>query len=240
MGFEVFPEAMLNHITELLNLDYYTKSGKFYVCDLKNEQLCFVRNYNYRNPRYHFSIKRENGDISCDFDFSTANIGIGDHKNFFLSDGRLNYEQTDDNYKKLYVDISNNDLYFFRRNENSAESISVSFDNNSFHQMKKKIYAADSHVKSEEDLVVEDSPITFAKHNIRRYYDSMKTYTDHYYREDLYVPIDKFIQDEIAINPIVLNAISEMENAIPGILKYEKCNLPILKKLPGKSSKLYT
>ena len=218
----------LNSITKLLNLEYYEKENKIFILNPDNGETTILEKKG--NTTYVFKTIINNEPTKVEFNHSYISIEI-DNKTIFMDENNLFYVNKEDNNLSYISLIYQTHLCFKKQKDDIYNSISIDLNNNKYNQMIKEIKVKDTTSITNEKIEILENPYTIAKHYIHRYDLNNKMTSGTTYQDDIYIPINDFIDDEINNNPLIIEIVKEMENTLPGIIEYNKKMFPYLTKI---------
>ena len=222
----------LNSITRLLNLEFYEKDGNIFILNPNNGYTTPLE----KNNTFVFTTEINNQVVKVEFDNSYVNINM-DNKSIFMDETSLFYaNKEEDNIE--YLNLEYNKMYCFEKQKNNiSNKINIEINNNQYNKMIKEIRINENSGIINEKIEFKEEPYTIAKHYIHRYDSNEKMTSGTLYQDDIYIPINTFIEDEINNNSIINEIVTNVENTIPGIIDYNKKLFPFLNKTKNNFTK---
>lgn len=224
----------LNSITKLLNLNYYEKDNHIFILNPDNGKTSILEKKG--NTTYVFKTIINNEPTKVEFDQNYISIDK-DNKTVFIEDNNLFFANKEENNLSYISLIYKKHLCFKKQKNDIYNSLSIELDNNKYNQMIKEINVKDITGITSEKIEISENPYTIAKHYIHRYDLNNKMTSGTIYKDDIYIPINEFIEDEIQNNQLIIETVTEMENTIPGIIDYNKNMFPFLTKIKENYTK---
>ena len=216
----------LNSIASLLNLNYYQKGGYLFIIDSDNGKSSVLEKKG--DNKYSFSIEKDGENIKVEFDYNSLSIEKS-NKFIYMNDNSLYFANNNDD-EKSYLDLFyKGDLIFNKENNDIKSHLTIKSENEKYYQIIKENRIKDTTGITNEKIVIAESPYTVANHLIHRYDLNQKMTGGSLYTEEIFIPINDFIEDEISNNPIIVTTVNDMENTLPGIVDYNKKMFPFLK-----------
>ena len=224
----------LNNIINLLNLEYYEKDNHILILNPDNGETTLLERKG--DSSFVFKTIINNEPTRVEFDHNYINIDI-DNKTIFMDNNNLFYANKEENNQSYISLVYKTKLCFEKQKNNICNSLNIDLDNNEYNQMIKEINVKDSTGITNEKIEISEKPYTIAKHYIHRYDLNNKMTSGTIYQDDIYIPINDFIEDELLNNPLILETVTEMENTLPGIIEYNKEIYPFLTEIINNYTK---
>jgi len=218
----------LNNITEFLNLNYYEKDDCLYIINSENGKKSQIKKHG--DNKFNFEIEKD-GDI-LGVEFSTDYISIRKNKKcMFMDNNSLYFASLEDDEKSYLNLIYNGDLSFYKGNEESTSIISIQKDNNEYNKMIIENRIKDKTGITNEKIEIVEDPFTVAKHLIHRYDTNEKMMGGRIFKDNLYIAINEYIEEETKHNPLIVKTVNEMEATFPGAIERNSKLFPFLKEI---------
>ena len=218
-------------IISLLGLNYYEDNDKVFIIDQENEDATTIERYN--DGKYGFSI----GDVSCIFNQSFISISKG---NIILNivGGNISYkhkeEKADDN-KASYSFINNISSFYYTGDDTLYDLAIFYGDDAKYEGMKNSSIVKDPLGTTKKDVFssVDNSTI---RHIHIRYNNDGSMVGGTTFDEELIIPYEEYILQEIGTNPVIPSVFEDMNANIPGIVEYYSSINPSFKKIVNKNN----
>ena len=221
--------GQLKNITELLNLDYYEEDGYIYILNTDNGNTSVLKNKD--ENKYSFTIEKDLELFTVVFNNEHISIHLN-NQIFYMDESNLYYVNNGDN-EESYLDLYNlGDYSFHKENNDETKDIIININqDNEFEKITLINKSKDSIGITNERIEIVENPYTIANHYIHRYDLNNKMVSGCVYSEDIFTPLNNYIENELENNETIMEIVNEMENTIPGIINYNKEKFSFLEKI---------
>ena len=212
---------MLNKITELLNLNYYCDNdGKTYIINPEDENLTQLVKDNGVN---YFAITINNKKVYCAYNDTTNSLCIlSKNKYLYIDDAGFTYLTKDNDSKEsisLTKEKEKTTLSITDERNNISKTINVDIKDESYNKFTSRVVVKEEHGFSVGETEITGIDKAVAKNKFKKFNENNQMIRGNIYEDELYLPTEVFIEQELDNNRTLQNLLSEIEENIPGLIK---------------------
>jgi len=220
----------LKNVLSLMGASIIKKDNKMYIYDSVNDTIEPISSY---KGQYTFSINRDDDSYHFSYGYNGIKITKGQEEVKFSSEG-VSYSRKGNNskYNDTYVMVNSLRATFYIKDElddgYTEQGIKVS---SNLKNLKKSITIDDNGTYKEDITNKEKDDKDVYSHVIRRYNNEGTLTSGTLFDEDILVPLDEFIKEQVAKSEEVHTSFERFNNFIPGIGSYSFEDNPVIKEI---------
>ncbi len=229
---------MLSKVLELLGLNYYEKNGKVIIINSEENTYSLLKQ---NNGKSSFDITKNGEKIHCNFNDnnSSINLAIGSKVYIFMSPNTISYSKRDLEEGDIsYIDfIKGESISIFKEKNNISTTVTISIKDGKYDSITKTVISKDHKGATRGETIIFGNPSAIAKNRITQYNREGKMLRGTVYEDQLYLSTNEYIKEELSYNPLLLEILTEMEEAVPGIIDYTSNDNSLIKEIYTENEK---